>query len=308
MPENPMARAYLVLAVGIIAVSSAALLVSFARREGIPAPAIAALRLGISAVVLLPLALMKARREIFSLTPRETVLVLASGTLLGLHFAFWIGSLDYTSVMSSVVLVSTNPLFVGVASALILREAAGRWTVAGIVAGMAGGAVIAIADLGQAGVGSVRGDALALLGAVAVSGYLLIGRTLRKRMSLLSYVSLVYTVAAVVLLAIAGLSRTPLLGYPLRGYLLVVLLAAGPQLIGHTSYNWALKYVSATFVTVTLLAEPIGATLLAIPLLSQVPTPIKLAGGALILLGIYLSARGEIRSGRSTAEQSKPRI
>jgi drug/metabolite transporter (DMT)-like permease len=157
------------------------------------------------------------------------------------------------------------------------------------------GTVVGIADLGMGGAGSVRGDALALLGGVSVSGYLLIGRELRKRLSLAAYAGIVYSAAAVVLLAIVGVTRTRLLGHPWKGYLLVALLAAGPQLLGHTSYNWALKYVSATFVTVTLLAEPIGATLLAIPLLRQLPSPVGLAGGALILAGIFLAARGEKR-------------
>ncbi len=134
---------------------------------------------------------------------------------------------------------------------------------------------------------------LARAGAVTVSGYLLIGRRLRKQLSLLAYIGLVYTTAAVVLLALALAMGANLLGYSLTGYVLIALLAAGPQLIGHTSYNWALKYVSATFVTVTLLAEPIGATLLAIPILAQVPAPIKLIGGALILVGIYFAAREE---------------
>jgi drug/metabolite transporter (DMT)-like permease len=157
--------------------------------------------------------------------------------------------------------------------------------------------VIGFADLSLAGQGSLRGDALALLGAVAVSGYLLIGRSLRSRLSTTAYIGLVYSVAAVVLLAAAGVSGTRLAGYPWKGYLWVLLLAAGPQLLGHTSYNFALKYLSATFVTVTLLAEPIGATLLAIPLLGQVPPVVTLAGGLLILAGIWFSSRGERAAG-----------
>lgn len=288
-----MMRPYFVLLLGILAVSSAAILITFARAEGVPAVAIAALRLTFAALALAPFAWVRARHEWARLAPRDFALALAAGVALALHFAFWISSLDYTSVMSSVVLVSTNPIFVGLASVLVLRESLTRGTVSGILIAGLGGALIALTDLEQAGAESLQGNLLALAGAVSVSVYLLIGRRLRKQLALLAYIGLVYTTAALVLLALALALGAQLLSYTPGGYLLVLLLAAGPQLIGHTAYNWALKYVSATFVTVTLLAEPIGATLLAIPILAQVPSPIKLLGGALILSGIYFAARGE---------------
>jgi len=289
------ASPYLVLLIGILAVSSASILVLFARAEGVPAVSIAALRLTIASIALAPFVWTRARGEWAKLSRRDFALAIVSGVLLALHFASWISSLDYTSVMSSVVFVSTNPLFVGLASVLILRESIRRGTVVGIVIAGIGGALIGFTDLGNAGADSLFGDGLALVGAVTVSGYLLIGRQLRKRLSLLAYIGLVYTTAAIVLLAMAWAMGANLFGYSPMGYLLILLLAAGPQLIGHTSYNWALKYVSATFVTVTLLAEPIGATVLAIPILAQVPSPIKLVGGALILFGIYFAAREETR-------------
>ncbi len=288
-------KPYLVLSLGILAVSFAAILISFARMEGVPAVAVAALRLTFASLILAPIATVRARHEWRQLSPRDLLLAILSGILLALHFAFWISSLDYTSVMSSVVLVSTNPLFVGAASVLLLRESLRRGTVIGIAVAALGMALIGLSDLGQAGAESLRGDALALAGAAAVSGYLLIGRRLRKQLSLLAYIGLVYSTAAIVLIAMAVLMGTSLIGYSVAGYAFVVLLALGPQLIGHSSYNWALKYLSATFITITLLAEPIGATLLAIPLLAQIPSPIKLLGGALILAGIYLAAREESR-------------
>lgn len=258
-----------------------------------PAVAIAALRLSFASVILLPIATVRARHEWHALNRIDLALALLSGILLALHFAFWISSLDYTSVMSSVVLVSTNPLFVGLASVFLLREKLGRGTLIGIAVAAVGAALIGLSDLGSAGPESLWGDALALAGAVAVSGYLLIGRRLRRELSLIAYIGLVYTTAAVVLLAIAFAFGANLLAYSFNAYVFVVLLALGPQLIGHSSYNWALKYLSATFITITLLAEPIGATLLAIPLLAQIPSPTMLIGGALILVGIFLSARAE---------------
>lgn len=299
---SPRISPYLVLGIGILAVSSAAILITFARAEGVPAVAVAALRLTFASLALAPFVWTRARGEWARLAPRDGVLALLSGVFLALHFAFWISSLDYTSVMSSVVFVSTNPIFVGLASVVVLRETLRRGTIIGIVIAVVGGALIALSDLEQAGTESLQGNLLALAGAVTVSGYLLIGRRLRKQLSLLAYIGLVYTTAAIVLLGMAIAMGANLLGYTPRGYLLVALLAAGPQLIGHTSYNWALKYVSATFVTVTLLAEPIGATLLAVPLLAQVPAPVKIIGGALILLGIYFAAREETKDDRGTTD------
>jgi len=278
----------------MLAVSSAAILVSLARMEGVPALVIAALRMTVAAIVVVPIALLRCRQEVRALGAREILMALASGVLLALHFAFWIGSLDYTSVMSSVVFVSTNPLFVGLASVLILRERLGIATVAGILVAAIGGVVIGLGDLGQSGGQSLKGDLLALLGAVSVSGYLLIGRRLRKCMSLMLYVGITYATAAVALLSVLVMTSARLTGYSSAGYLWVALLAAGPQLLGHSAYNWALKYVSATLVTVALLAEPVGATLLAIAVLGQVPSIVGLMGGVCILTGIVLAARSEI--------------
>ncbi|MGE5265337.1 MAG: DMT family transporter [Acidobacteriota bacterium] len=295
MPHKTL-RPYLVLAIGILAVSSSAILITFARAEGVPAVSIAALRLTLASLVLAPLALTRSTGEWSRLKPLDLALAILSGILLAFHFAFWISSLDYTSVMSSIVFVSTNPLFVALASVLLFREPLRRWTLAGILVAAAGGALVGFGDLGQGGAESLQGDMLALAGAVAVSGYLLIGRRLREHLSLVAYISLVYSTAAMVLLLLAFVMGARLLGFTIGGYALIVLLAVGPQLIGHSAYNWALKYVSATFVTVTILAEPIGATILAVPLLAQVPSPLKIAGGMLILTGIFLAARAETRA------------
>jgi drug/metabolite transporter (DMT)-like permease len=286
----------LALALGVAAVSSAAILITLARQQGVPALSIAALRLAFAAVVVVPVALARCRRELRSLRGRDLGLAAASGVFLALHFGFWTTSLDSTSVMSSVVFVSTNPLFVAVASALLFRERLRAGTVTGIAIAVAGGALVGLLDAAQSGSSSARGDLLALAGAVCASAYLLVGRNVRSRMSLPLYVGIVYPVAALGLLFAVGITGTPLELFRPRGMLWVAILAAGPQLLGHTSYNYALKYVSATLVTVTLLAEPVGATLLAIPFLGQVPTLPRAAGGVLILVGIFLAARAEARA------------
>jgi drug/metabolite transporter (DMT)-like permease len=288
----------LALILGVAAVSSAAILISFARAQGIPALWIAALRLSIAAVVVAPVAIVRCRREIRDLSGRDLGLGAASGALLALHFGFWTSSLDSTSVMSSVVLVSTNPLFVAAASLVLFRERLHAATAAGIAVAMGGAVIVGLADVAQAGLASTRGDVLALLAAACGSAYLLVGRRLRSRMSLPLYVGIVYVIAAGALLASAAVSGLPPRLTSPQGLAWVALLAFGPQLLGHTSYNYALRYVSATFVTITLLAEPIGATLLAVPLLGQVPTWPRLVGGAFILAGILIAAPAERAPGK----------
>jgi drug/metabolite transporter (DMT)-like permease len=293
--RRPAAGPGLALALGVAAVSSAAILITFARAQGIPALSIAALRMGIAAIVVAPVALVRCGAELRVLPGKDLALSLASGVLLALHFGFWTSSLDSTSVMSSVVFVSTNPLFVAAASALLFHERLQAAGIVGIGTAILGGAVVGFADAGQGGAASTRGDILALLGALSASGYLLVGRRLRSRMSLPLYVGIVYVTAAAALFLVVGITGQRLSGFSPLGYSWVLLLALGPQLLGHTSYNYALKYVSATFVTVTLLFEPVGATLLAIPLLSQVPSPLRIAGGLCILAGIVLAAIGNRR-------------
>jgi drug/metabolite transporter (DMT)-like permease len=188
--------------------------------------------------------------------------------------------------------------FVAVVSAVFLKERLRPIALLGIGTALVGGIVIGFSDAGQGGAASTRGDLLAILGALAVCGYLLVGRGLRRRMSLALYVGISYVTAALGLLSLVALTGTWLAGYSVGGYFWVLLLAVGPQLLGHTSYNYALKYLSATFVAVTLLGEPIGATLLAIPLLSQIPSALRVAGGLFALVGILLAARAEAATKR----------
>ncbi len=283
-------RLPIILGAGIVAVSLASILIKFALAEQIPPLVIAASRLGIASLIMTPLAWARARDEIRSLTLGEALLALASGVFLALHFAFWISSFDYTSVMSSVVLVATNPLFVALASVILLRESLARSTWIGILVAVAGGFLVGAADLGANGA-SVAGDLLALAGSIAVSGYVLIGRRLRSKLSLLGYVGVVYSTAALILLTLAIASGASLAGYSPTGYLLLILIALVPQVVGHTAFNYALRYISAALVAVILLSEPVGATLLAVPLLKEIPSPLKLLGGALVLAGILIATR-----------------
>lgn len=275
----------------MLATSCASVFIRWAGAEGAPSLAIAAWRLLFASVVLVPYAALARRREFRSFSYREWMLIVASGVFLGLHFATWISSLAYTSVASSVVLVSMGPLFVALGSWLVLRERPSSRTTAGVVIAALGSAAIGWLDHGE-GDSRLLGDVLALAGAVSVAGYLMIGRRVRATRSLPAYAAPVYAVAMVVLLATAAAARQPLLGYSARAYGWMLALGLVPQLLGHSTLNWALRHLTATHVAVVTLAEPIGATLLAVVLLGEAPSPGSLAAGLVILAGIYVAMRG----------------
>lgn len=294
----------LAIGIAILAVSTASILIRLAQQHA-PSITIAALRLTFATLALGPVALTRNRTELASLTGRQLTLAMISGIFLAVHFATWITSLQYTSVTSSVVLVSTGPLWVTLLSPVVLRERVGAGAVGGLVLAIFGGIIIAGSDsctfaggfhcggLGATPQGTTLwGNLLALFGAWAVTGYLLIGRRLRSALSLTPYVFLVYGCAAVVLLITAVLSNSLVLSLPAQSYLWIVLLALVPQLIGHSTYNWALKYLPAAAVAVTTLGEPVGSAILAYFILRERPGVFVLVGAILILAGIYVCVRG----------------
>ena len=258
-------------------------------------------------LILAPGALTLQRDELKRLTRLELGLAGLSGFFLALHFALWITSLEYTSVASSVVFVTSTPLWVAMLSPLILREHLSHTVLAGMSLALIGGVVIGLSDACTLGGWSlacpaltdffggraILGDLLAVGGAIAAAFYVMIGRRLRLKYSLVTYIFLVYGAAAVVLVASMLLGGDSPLGYPPVAYLWFGLIALLPQLLGHSSFNWALGYVSAALVSVALLCEPIGAIILAYIFLGEAPSALKLFGAILILTGIFTASRGE---------------
>lgn len=291
--KRPLALPYLVLFAGVLIVSTSSVLIRYAQAAGVPSLSIAAWRLALAALILTPLAWARVGPELRALSRRDLGLAVASGAFLAVHFASWISSLAYTSVASSVALVSTNPLWVGLASLLVFRERLGWRTLAGIAATLAGTVLIGLADRTSAQPNPALGNALALVGAATVSGYLLIGRDLRRRLSVLAYIYVVYSTAAVILVLWAVLARAPLFGYSPYVFLLLAGLAVGPQLLGHTSFNYALSALSATFIAVAILGEPVGSALLAFVFFDERFVPLQLAGFLLLMLGILVASLGE---------------
>ena len=299
----------LVLFFGILAVSTASIFIRYAQSNA-PSLVIAAYRLSLAALGLAPFAWTRRRDELVALTPRELLLALLSGFFLALHFAFWITSLEFTTVASSVVLVTTTPLWVGIFSPLILKEPLQRVVALGLGLTLVGSTIVGLSDvcsLSSAGLAcppladfmrgpAFMGDLLALAGAIMAACYLMIGRSLRGRMSLLSYIFLVYGMAACVLIVAMLFARQSPFGYPPLTYLWFVLLAIVPQLIGHSTFNWTLRFLSAAYVSISLLGEPVGSTILAYLLLQETPTALKVFGAILILGGIYVASRSEAQN------------
>jgi len=291
-----MRWSFIVLAGAVAVVSTASILIRLAQAEGASSLTIAAVRLGLAAAILAPFAWLKAGREIMLLGRRELGLCLLSGLFLAMHFWTWISSLEYTSVASSAALVTTNPLWVGLASAVLLRESPAPAALAGIALTVVGSVLIFAADSGwneTTATNPPLGNALALAGAIAASGYLLVGRALRARISLTAYIWLAYTVAAMLLGVALAAGGTSLSALPASAWGLMLLLAIGPQLFGHTAFNWAVRRLTATFVAIAILGEPVGAALLAWFFFEEGFTALQLAGLVLLLAGIFVAARGE---------------
>lgn len=286
---------YLVLLAAVLAVSWAAPLI---RLTAAPPLAIAAWRLTLASLFLLPFFARPAGRAGWpAMGKGERWIAIGAGVALALHFAAWITSLRLTSVAASAVLVSLSPVFAWVLSSVFLRERPTPLQAAGIVLGVAGAAVIALGDARAGGAHVLLGDLLALLGAMCAAAYLVVGRRLRAGLGLVAYVTPVYGVAAVVLLVWAGARGEAFRAYPAADWAIFAALAAGPMLVGHTGFNYALRYLPAYTVNVGVLAEPVGATLIAwtLPAIAEAPSTSTLAGGAVVLVGVALTLIGSRR-------------
>jgi len=277
-------RVLILLVVGVAAISSAAVLIRLADAPPLVA---ASCRLVIASIVLLPFALPKLKRAIMRWSAADKWLMLLAGGAVALHFWLWITSLSYTSIASSVVLVTSHPAFVALLSYVLWRERLNRLGIAGIMLALFGVIVINSGHLAF-GVETILGNAMALLAAVAMGIYLLIGRHLRARIDALSYLAVVYTLAAILLVAAALATGDSLWGYSADTYWMLLLLGLVPQLVGHTSLNLAVRRVPATLVSVAILGEPVGATLLGWGILGEAPGLNELLGGLAILGGILL--------------------
>jgi drug/metabolite transporter (DMT)-like permease len=286
----------LVLVVAVLAVSTSAPLIRLSEAAALT---IATWRLGLALLVIAPIVVATGGwRQWRRLTTGEILLAAAAGVLLAFHFWAWNESVQLTTIAASVVLVNTQPVVVAALSAAFLNEPPTRRQWTGIAVAVGGAATIAAPDLLAAGADSVRGrallgDLLAVVGAITVATYYVLGRHLRAKLDIWPYVALVYGACFLTLLLLSMLTGAPLGGQPPRELAIFAALAAGPMLLGHTGLNYALKYAPAYLVNLPLLGEPVLATVLAamIPAVAEVPTAMTLVGGVIVLAGVLITAR-----------------
>jgi drug/metabolite transporter (DMT)-like permease len=281
------------LVVGVSAVSTSAILIKAANDVDVPALTIAFYRCALASAILVPIAWARQRGELASLPPRSRWLVFASGVALACHFAAWVSSLSYTSIAASAVLVQTMPVWVALVGPLTGERTTRRGWV-GILVAVGGTIVITVGSpTGGAYPNPVLGDVLAVLGAMFAAAYLVIGRRVRREMSFVAYSASVDIVAAVCLAAAMLVSGTPFAGFPAQAWVLFVAMTAGPQFLGHTVFNHLLGELKASIVSVALLAEPVGSTLLAIAIFDQVPGIAVVIGAGIVLVGVVITVLAE---------------
>jgi drug/metabolite transporter (DMT)-like permease len=293
----PNWRPYVALLVGVMAASTAAIFIRLSQEAGAPSLVLAAARLSIATIILTPLVLRRHWAAVRAVSVSDMKWALVSGVVLGLHFATWITSLEYTAVVNSVTLVTTTPLWVAIMAPIFLGEKLDRWAVAGLILALCGGILVGLS--GEAGNPPVRsapllGNSLAVIGAIMAGIYFMIGRRLRARLNLTVYIWLVYGTAAIILALVVLVSGEQVGGLPDKAYLWMLMLGLVPQLIGHSSFNYALGFLTAAYVSLVMLGEPISSGLLAIIFLNEWPVWLQLVGSALILVGIGVASKEDL--------------
>lgn len=291
-------RYYVVLGVGVLAISLAAIFIRMAHASDVPSLLIAWGRLLIAALILTPLVLRRRDyvAQVQRLSRKDIVLILTSGLFLAMHFSAWVTSLEYTTVLISVVLVTTTPIWVAVMELVFLRAYLARLVLAGLFVGTTGGVLIGLSggfDPTADPDARLVGALLALIGALTVSVYLILGRRLRATLALTPYIWMVYGVAALIMAGVVLFTGTPVFGYRAEGYLWVLALALAPQLIGHSSLNYALAYLPAAYVSLSTQLEPVFASLIAAVVFSEIPGPLQVTGGAIVIIGVLLASVGQ---------------
>jgi len=285
-------RGYGLLILAVLCVSVGSI---FVRLAAAPALAVAFNRIFLASAVVAPFAAPSLARAWPVLTARRRLILLASGVSLGVHFATWIASLSYTSVAASVLLVNTAPLFTLFFSWWFLGERASKAVLIAMAVALTGAALIAAGDWGDGGAASLKGDALAVAGAVTMSLYHVIGRGLRDALPLPAYVLGVWSTAAATLAVLAATARVPVFGYPPRTFALFLALAVVPTVVGHGLVNRSLRHIPAPTVGLFLLGEPIAASILAYAVFGENPGALTIAGGVLVLAALALVVRSEGR-------------
>ncbi len=282
--ERRVNYAYIGLIIGTASVSTAAI---FVKLSTAPSSIIAFYRLLFSVIILSIPTLILNKKELRSLSKKEGLYTVLAGIFLAFHFITWFESLKYTSVASSVVLVTLQPIFAMVGGFLLFKDRVSIRGIIGTLLALIGSTIISWGDLRVGGL-AFYGDVLAVIGAILVTGYWLVGQSLRKNLSLLTYTFLVYGTSSIVLFIYNFTLQENFTQYDVKNWSLFLALAIIPNIFGHTVFNWVIKYLNATTISTAILAEPVGATILAYLLLGEGIATTQMIGGFIILIGIFI--------------------
>ncbi|MGB4439407.1 MAG: DMT family transporter [Sedimentibacter sp.] len=274
---------YLIL-VGTLFTSLSSIIIRF---SAAPALVISAYRMLFTCLMLLLPVIINNRKEFSSIKRNDFILCILSGIFLALHYASWISSIHMTTIANSTVLVACSPMFVALANYFIIKEKFTFKMIASIALSLTGTLIIAMGSSGGTESSMMMGNALAFSGAIFVAGYLVIGGIVRKNMSVGIYVFIVYSVSAITLFLMCFVTDTPVYPYPAKEFLLFIALAFFCSILGHTVYNYLVKFVSSTLISVSTLSEPIFASIMAMFFFKEVPSIYTLAGGMIIITGIF---------------------
>lgn len=282
---------YAVLAIGVISVSTSAILVKVSTA---PSGVIAFYRMFFSVLFMLPVFLIKYVPELRLITRRDWLFSIAAGVFLAFHFILWFESLNYTSVASSTVLVTLQPLFAFIGTYFFFKEKfSWKAILSGLVA-VIGSVIISWGDFKISG-SALFGDMLALIACALVTAYLMFGQSVRKRLSLVTYTFVVYSISSITLFIYVLIRQEPLVPYGTSDWVYFILLALIPNLLGHTLFNWSLKWLSTSTISMAILFEPVGAAILAYYLLQEAVVWTQALGGAIVIGGVSLFLLDERR-------------
>jgi drug/metabolite transporter (DMT)-like permease len=282
--EKPKINPYAAVVIGVLSVSTSAIIVKLCNA---PSGVIAFYRLFFSVLFMLPIFLKKHIHELKLITKKDLLFSTFAGILLAFHFILWFESLNFTSVASSTVLVTLQPLFAFIGTYIFFKEKlSGKAIVSGLIT-IAGSVLISWGDFRISG-SALYGDFLALIACALITAYLLFGQTVRKRLSLVTYTFIVYLISSITLFIYTLAVKQPLYPYKLNDWVYFILLAIVPTLLGHTLFNWSLKWISTSIISMAILFEPVGATILAYFLLDESTVWSQIVGGLIVIGGISL--------------------
>lgn len=282
--NKPLIHPYIPIAIGVLTVGLSAIFVKLTTAD---AGVIAFYRMFFSVVIMLPFFLHSYRKELYRLSKRDWLLSSIAGIFLAIHFILWFESLNYTSVASSTVLVTLQPIFALTGTALFFKEIISGKMLAAVLVALTGSIIISWGDFRISGA-ALFGDVLALLACGFITAYLLVGQDVRKRVSLVTYTFLVYLVSSIALFLYVITIQQPLFSYPASDWGWFLALALLPNLLGHTLFNWAVKWVSTNVISITILFEPVIASIAAYYILHESISVSQMIGGIVILTGILL--------------------